>query len=80
MLNPSHSPRLIAWTSKIRVRRSRTEEHWYILIFREVCQVVLEVVIPVGELPILETAKNVHPLRELIVKSDTEDILHGFYG
>ena len=52
----------------------RSVEYGNIFIFREVCQIVFEVIIPVGEFPVLETAKNIHPLRELIVKPDTEHI------
>ena len=52
----------------------RSIEDGYIFIFREVCQIVFEVIIPVGEFPVLETAENVHSLGELIVESYAEYI------
>ena len=50
----------------------RSVKYGDIFIFWEVCQIVFEVIIPVGKFPVLETAKNVHPLRELIVKPYAE--------
>ena len=51
-----------------------TKQDGHFLIRWEVCQKLLEVIIAVGEFAILETAKDVHSLRELIIQTNPQYI------